>query len=96
MRLFTLVTFKEMMFSFPIVYKTFPFTANATYLFPNPARAVGDDALAQAALCCGCPIPGGAQGQLDGALGSVSWCETTRSRQGLGLDDLEMAQQLEC
>lgn len=36
MWLFTPLTYKEMMFSFPIVYKTFLFPANITYFFPNP------------------------------------------------------------
>lgn len=37
--LFTLLTFKEMMLSFPIVYKTFPFPANVIYFFANPPPA---------------------------------------------------------
>jgi len=33
-----------------------------------------DEAPAQAAQSsCGCPIPGGAQGQVEWALGSLSW-----------------------
>ena len=37
---------------------------------------------------CGCPIPGGVQGQVGWALGSLSWWVAASPWQGLGLGKL--------
>jgi len=54
----------------------------------------GGEALAQTAQrSCGCPIPGGVQGQVGWAPGTLSWCliswlATLQMKGGLELDDV--------